>query len=108
VGLLRAVAAAADLRCAVVAGYSGSAVLVQEERRIPVACAYDVTTDPTGGPVSWSGVFTAGARSLPWSGDAVLELPDGSRGDVIITPGPISDAMPTRSRGSFTGNGDPP
>jgi len=87
-----------------VAGYSGSAVLVQREKPNPGRVWIHVRPDPTGGPVSWSGVFSADAAPSPLeAGEATLELPDGRSGKVII-----KRLRPLEGEGSFVGSGELP
>ncbi len=72
--------------------YSGPATFVQESGETAIDCEYRVTVayplGPDGPPglQSWRGTYsvTDGGHVLE-PGDAMIRLPDGREGDVIVT-----------------------
>ena len=83
--------------------YSGEATIVHDGGSLEVACAYAVH-DTGPDRMAWSGTFVC-LEPAAWVdaiGDAVLHLPDGRSGRVIVTR--VDDS----GSGAFRGNSDPP
>jgi len=85
-----------------VSRYEGPATIQQGEREVGVDCVYTVRP-PGESRGSWYGRFTEGKGRLA-TGEALLVLPDGGTGRIIID---YVDASSNAS-GTFTGAQAPP
>lgn len=85
--------------------YRGRAEIIQGAKRIGVDCAYDGGTDPRSGLHAWAGVYR-GARPphVLEPDSALLRLPDGREGEILIDEIDSS----TGASGLFLGNGPEP
>jgi hypothetical protein len=94
--------------------YAGPAVIRADGHETAVTCTYEVYRDLVHagdelieGLKRWNGTFRAQAAGLLESGAAVLELPDGRTGEIVVDRVKINIGTPG-ARGGFLGNGDEP
>jgi hypothetical protein len=89
--------------------YSGDAIIVQSEAHVQVMCEFETwfdTVEGMRGLGNWQGSYDD--PEPPYTldaGEAVLRLPDGREGNIVITHHQVGSSG---ERGSFTGSGDPP